>query len=93
MLEELEEGQRLMEQLGPGKSAQQTEEAAPQTQQAAGPGVLERAQAWWKEFRKPEPVGPDPNDRIVRCTVGGSAQFMRESDCELRRGRARPSEG
>ena len=93
VLDELEEGQRVMEQLGPGKNAQTSQEAAPRESGPEEPGVLERVQAWWAEVRRPDPVGPDPNNRIVRCTLGGSAQFMRESDCELRSGRAHASGG
>jgi hypothetical protein len=89
VFDELDQGRELMEQLGPGQAKQTPEADAPNPRAArAEPGALERVQAWWDDFRTPDPVGPDPNDRIVRCAVGGSAQFMRESDCELRGGRA-----
>lgn len=90
VFDELEEGEKLMEQLGPGKGAAQTTapEPAPAHAGSDEPGVLERLGAWWDEATAPEPVGPDPDDRIVACWVDGTTQFMRESDCQLRGGSA-----
>jgi hypothetical protein len=34
-------------------------------------------------------VDEDPNDPIVRCLSGGSVQFMRKYQCELRGGQIR----
>ena len=39
---------------------------------------------WWKNART---IGSGPKDAsIVKCTVGGSVQFMRVHDCEMRGG-------
>jgi hypothetical protein len=90
VFDELDQGEELMEQLGPGKGAAQkpTPDSAPARAESEGPGVLERLGAWWDEATAPEPVGPDPDDRIVACRVDGSTQFMRVSDCQLRGGSA-----
>lgn len=42
---------------------------------------------WWRNVLEEEPVGPDPNDIIVRCQTPGRVNFTRKSDCELRGGR------
>ena len=89
VFDELDHGEELMEQLGPGKGTAQ--QAAPESAPGAGsdgPGVLERLGAWWDEATASEPAEPDPDDRIVACWLDGSTQFMRESDCQLRGGSA-----
>jgi hypothetical protein len=91
VFDELDHGQEVMKQLGPGDhgTAKPAAEAAPsRAAEPEGPGVLERLEAWWDEATAPEPVGPDPDDEIVACRVDGSTHFMRESDCQLRGGRA-----
>lgn len=91
VFDELDHGQELMKQLGPGKNAAKKEApAAPEEQQTAsdGPGVLDRLGAWWDDVTEPEPAAPDPDDEIVACRIHGSTEFMRVSDCQLRGGRA-----
>jgi hypothetical protein len=92
VFDELDKGQEIMEQLGPGKAKKKKEEAAtaaPASPSTArrGPGAMDRLKGWWRQATEPAPAPPDPNDKIVSCTLGGSTQFMRKSDCELRGGR------
>ncbi len=91
VFDELDQGEKVMEQLGPGKNAARKQQPAPAVRETepakpSGPGALERLQAWWDQATAPEPVRRDPSDVIVRCRIDGSAQFMRKSDCQLRGG-------
>ena len=98
--EEIKKGDALIEQHSVGwrekkKSMQQAEEetakaeAETQSQRAknTGPGVKSKLSDWWQETVEEEPVKSDPNDKVVSCTIGGKVQFLRKSDCQLRRGR------
>ena len=100
--EEIRQGDALIEQHSVGwrekkKGMQQAEEesakAETETQsrqaRSAGPGVKDKLSDWWHETVDEEPVKTDPNDKIVSCKIGGTLQFLRESDCQLRRGRAK----
>ncbi len=100
--EEIRKGDALIEQHSVGwrekkeRVQQADEEAAKaeaeaQSQQAknTGPGVKSKLSDWWRETVDEEPVQADPNDKIVSCKIGGKLQFLRESDCQLRRGRAK----
>ncbi len=99
--EEIRKGDALIEQHSVGwrekkKSMQQAEEEAAKAEAEAqshparntGPGVKGRLSDWWHETVDEKPVKADPNDKIVSCKIGGKLQFLRESDCQLRRGRA-----
>ena len=98
--EEIRQGDALIEQHSVGwrekkKGMQQAEEesakAETETQshrtRNAGPGVKTKLKDWWHETVDEEPVKTDPNDKVVSCTIGGKVQFLRKSDCQLRRGR------
>jgi hypothetical protein len=98
--DEIRKGDALIEQHSVGwrekkKGMQQAEEdatkaeAETQSRQArnTGPGVKGKLSDWWHETVDEEPVKVDPNDKIVSCKIGGKLQFLRESDCQLRRGR------
>jgi hypothetical protein len=98
--EEIRQGDALIEQHSVGwrekkKGKQKAEEEATkaeaetQSQRArnAGPGVKSKLSDWWQETVEEEPVKTDPNDKVVSCTIGGKVQFLRKSDCQLRRGR------
>ena len=99
--EEIRKGDALIEQHSVGwrekkeRVQQADEEAAKaeaeaQSQQAknTGPAVKRKLSDWWRETVDEEPVKSNPNDKIVSCNIGGKQQFLRESDCQLRRGRA-----
>jgi hypothetical protein len=98
--EEIRQGDALIEQHSVGwrekkkgkeKAEEETAkaEAATKSQRArnAGPGVKSKLSDWWQETVEEEPVKTDPNDKVVSCTIGGKVQFLRKSDCQLRRGR------
>jgi hypothetical protein len=99
--DEIRKGDALIEQHSVGwrekkKGVQKAEEesakaeADTQSRRArnAGPGVKDKLSDWWRETVDEEPVKSNPNDKIVSCNIGGKQQFLRESDCQLRRGRA-----
>jgi hypothetical protein len=99
--EEIRQGDALIEQHSVGwrekkKSMQQAEEesakaeAETQSRQAlsTGPGVKDKLSDWWRETVDEEPVKTNPDDKLVSCEIGGKLQFIRKSDCQLRRGRA-----
>jgi hypothetical protein len=97
--EEIRKGDALIEQHSVGwrnkkeRTQQAEEEAAKaeaetQNNQArnSGPGVKSKLSEWWRETVDEEPVRADPSDKIVSCKIGGKVQFLRKSDCQLRRG-------
>jgi hypothetical protein len=100
--EEIRKGDALIEQHSVGwrekqKGVQQAEEesakAEAETQgrraRNAGPGVKDKLSDWWRETVDEEPVKVNRDDKLVSCSIGGSVKFVRQSDCELRRGRAK----
>jgi hypothetical protein len=101
IFEEIRKGDALIEQHSAGwrekkKGMQQAEteaakaEVETQTRQTqnTGPGVKDKLSDWWRETVEEDPVKTDSSDKIVSCQVGGKLQFLRKSDCQLRRGRA-----
>jgi len=99
--DEIRQGDALIDQHSVGwrekkKSMQRAEEEAGKAEAEAqslkarntGPGVKDKLSDWWRETVDEEPVKSNPNDKIVSCNIGGRQQFLRESDCQLRRGRA-----
>jgi hypothetical protein len=102
--DELRKGDALIEQHSVGwrkkkERIQQAEaeaakveaEREAQLQQArnTGPGVQDKLNEWWHETVDEDPVKVNSSDAIVSCTIGGKVQFIRESDCAVRRGRAK----
>jgi len=63
-------------------------EAKSKKAQATGPGVEAKLSTWWHETVDEQPVQADPDDNLVSCKINGSVQFLRKSDCQLRRGHA-----
>jgi len=99
--EEIRKGDALIEQHSVGwrekkKGVQKAEEesakaeADTQSRRArnAGPGVKDKLSDWWRETVDEEPVKANRDDKLVSCQIGGKVQFIRESDCQVRRGRA-----
>ena len=99
--EEIRQGDALIEQHSVGwrekkKGIEHAEaetakaEAGAQSQKAQnrGPGVPDQLADWWQETVEEEPVKANRDDKLVSCVVGGRTQFIRESDCQIRRGRA-----
>jgi hypothetical protein len=102
IVEEIRKGDALIEQHSVGwrekkKSMQRAEEegakaeAETQSQRArnAGPGVKNQLSDWWRETVDEEPVNVNKDDKLVSCKIGGKVQFVRESDCQVRRGSAK----
>lgn len=94
VLDEIDKGQRLMEQHSPRarEQAAKREEAAaaPRSARAGAKqeeGTLEGLKKWWKKKREPAPPKRDPDDGAVRCQIGRTTHFTRKSDCMLRGGR------
>ena len=100
--EEIRQGDALIEQHSVGwrekkKGMQQAEEesakaeAETQSRRArnAGPGVKDKLSDWWRETVDEEPVKANRDDKLVSCEIRGKLQFVRESDCQVRRGRAK----
>jgi hypothetical protein len=99
--DEIRKGDALIDQHSVGwrekkKRMQRAEEETEKSETEAqslkarntGPGVKDKLSDWWRETVDEEPVKSNPNDKIVSCNIGGKQQFLRESDCQLRRGRA-----
>ena len=99
--EEIRKGDALIEQHSVGWRKKQERmkqaeeevaeaEAEAQNNQArnTGPGVKDKLSKWLQETIEEEPVKADPSDKIVSCTIGGKLQFLRKSDCEIRRGQS-----
>lgn len=100
--EEIRQGDALIEQHSVGwrekkkgieQAEEETAEAEAKTQshraRNTGPGVQDKLSDWWHETVDEEPVKANPNDKIVSCSIGGKVKFVRQSDCELRQGRAK----
>ncbi len=99
--EEIRKGDALIEQhsIGWRKKKERDEQAASEIAKAeeetqidqarnAGPDVKKKFSKWWQETVEEGPVKADPSDKIVSCTIGGKLQFLRKSDCQLRRGQS-----
>ena len=100
VLEEMRKGDALIEQhsvgwrekkKAMGEAEEETAKAEAETQRHqvrnSGPGVKDKLSDWWHETVDEEPVTVDPNDKLVSCKLQGKVQFVRKSDCEIRRGR------
>jgi len=95
--EELDKGEAILDQHGAGMrraraaaEAKAAEEAAPPYRRPApaGPGVQDKLSKWWKEVSEEGPAPEDPNNGLVRCTLGKKVLFTRQKDCEIRGGQA-----
>ena len=99
--DEIRKGDALIEQHSVGwrkkkERMEQAEEevakaeAEAQNHQArnTGPDAKSKLSKWLRETIEEEPVKADPSDKIVSCTIGGKLQFLRKSDCEIRRGQS-----
>jgi len=99
--EEIKKGDALIEQHSVGwrekkQGMQHAEEEVAKAESEAqgrqvrntGPGAKDKLSDWWHKTVDEEPVKVDPNDKIISCNIGGKLQFLRESDCQIRRGRA-----
>ena len=97
--DEIRKGDALIEQHSVGwrkkkermaKAEEEIAKAEEETQQArnTGPDAKSKLSKWFRETIEEEPVKADPSDKIVSCTIGGKLQFLRKSDCEIRRGQS-----
>ena len=104
--EEMRQGDALIEQHSVGwrekkksmqKAEEETAKAEAETQRSqarsTGPGVQDKLAGWWRENVDEEPVKANRDDKLVSCTIGGKVQFIRESDCRVRRGRSAELKG
>ncbi len=100
VLEEIRKGDALIEQHSVGwrekkKGMREAEEESAKAEaeiqrhpaRNSGPGVKDKLSNWWHETVDEEPVTVDRNDKLVSCKLQGKVQFVRKSDCQLRRGR------
>jgi hypothetical protein len=98
VIDEIDKGNAILDQHG-GRARKQREAAAAAAaaeESAAAkrrsgpqePGVKEQLSKWWQEVSEEGPAPPDPNNGIVRCTIGGTIAFTREKECKIRGGRA-----
>jgi hypothetical protein len=100
--EEIRKGDALIEQHSVGwrekkkgmqKAEEESAKAEAETQshraRNAGPGVKDKLSDWWRETVDEEPVKANRDDKLVSCEIRGKVQFIRESDCQVRRGRAK----
>lgn len=93
-MDEIDQGQQVMDQhYGKGRrdEAEAAAPADPQPATEGEAGLLDRARAWWEAKRASggeSDTGPEPHpeDVLVRCRQGGDTQFMRKFDCQLRGG-------
>ena len=91
VFEELEAGQKLMEQHSPKKPEEKKPATPTQTASAdTQKGMLDELQGWWRKKRRQAEEAsrpaPNPDDVPVRCQIGGRTHFVRKSDCALRGG-------
>ena len=90
VFDEIDKGQKELDRYGgAGGRARVEKSASPvpvKPSKAPEPGLLARAEAWWTQAREPKPPQRDPGDKIVRCEVGHSSQYMYASDCRARAG-------
>ncbi len=104
IFEEIRKGDALIEQHSVGwrdkkNRMQEAEKEVAKTElethsrkaSDGGPGVKDKFSEWWRDTVAEEPVTADPSDKLVSCEIQGKMQFLRKSDCELRRGRMRES--
>lgn len=94
VFDELDKGQKLMEQHSPKTDAQRKAASqaaeAPAKPEKPQPGLLDQVRDWIAQrTAEAEPKRPqaDPDDVPVSCRIGGHVQFVRKSDCQLRGGR------
>jgi hypothetical protein len=98
-LDEIDQGQEVMDKHY-GHARKEKEKAAapaPAADAKEDPGVVARVRSWWEKKQaeggggssSPADSGPPPHpdDVLVRCKVGGTTQFMRKFDCQLRGGK------
>ena len=94
VLDELDDGRKIMEQHTP-KTAQEREAGQKKvTSSTSGKqdekGLVAQVQGWLAQRKADaERAKPSvhPEDVPVRCEIGGSMQFLRKFDCQLRGGR------
>ncbi len=91
VFEELDSGMEIMEHHSKREKASDPAATSGGRRAKSEPDLLTRLQAaggkvvdWWDDVRRP---APDPNDGVVRCRVGGTTQFTRQSECVARGGR------
>jgi hypothetical protein len=85
VVEEIDAGMKKWEHNSP---KQKKPEAPPAGELARSPSDAKAARdAWWQKARTIDSGDLSPD--IVSCEIGGSTQFMRESDCAFRGGRPR----
>lgn len=79
VFDELDAGQKIMEQNAPAKPA--AEPAPPGAAHQTGSG-------WWANAKSLRDTPAEPgNNPAVACAIGGSTRFMRKSDCLSQGGR------
>jgi hypothetical protein len=90
VLDEIEKGQELMATHSPDTPASASGQAEsaekPQTPRERLAEYYAKQRAKAKSRAEKTASADAPGDAVGSCKVGGSTQFMRRSDCELRGG-------
>jgi hypothetical protein len=89
VFDELEAGEKMMEQNSPKKPGAEAAAATAAAGDAEKPGPP-TGQAWWSGARSlnaPAEAKPGDPDAPVRCKLGGGTRFMRRGDCLSQGGR------
>lgn len=84
VFEELSKGQEIMDKHGMGGSGKAETEEPPSTARRGEGDEGAPRKSLWEGGRTLDPKERDGD--IARCTLGGSVQFMRKSDCLARGG-------
>jgi hypothetical protein len=90
VLDELDAGRKIMEQHSP-KTAEEREARSKKVSSSTGgnqddEGLVARVQGWLAQ-RKADAERAKPSVHPDGCGIGGSMQFLRKFDCQLRGGR------
>ena len=90
VFDEIDKGNKLMEENSGKLQQKQKEEAAAATAAAKGgtTGEGEKKKSWWETARTISAADKAPtDDPHVRCSLGGKERFMVQSDCVSQGGR------
>ncbi len=89
-IEEIDKGMAIMKshRKKPSEPETPVAEPTPTARRAAnreGPSTVDQLMDWVGKKLEPEVVA-DPEDRPVRCLIGGKEKFLAKYECELRGG-------
>jgi hypothetical protein len=85
VVDEIEAGREIMEAHNPNSEPEKAKEGSPGAPQTA----RQRLADYYAEQRAKASSGSrdtDAADEVGRCRIGGSTEFLRRSDCQVRGG-------